>query len=191
MIRPLADIKIPFVTRYRALSLLAVLLLAASSLSGQAWAHPGHMPTEAQDGALVAADSGESGQPNSSSGSPLSAPRRRGPSAMALLGGALALLASVPNRRRTLALAFTFLLGVTASEGAFHALMHLGHLAHASNLVVGPSATQKATTDPESASPAPISLPLLGKAAPERGVPALIEVSLAADRGRAPPTSPA
>jgi hypothetical protein len=176
-------------TRYRAFALLAVLVFAVSSLSAPAWAHPGHMPDEPAGSTLP--ESGELGSPHAAAVTPLAAPRHRGPSAVALLAGALALLANLPDRRRTLALVVTVLLGAAVSEGAFHALLHLRHLAHSDGLVVGPSAAQQAATDPEGTAPATLSLPLVGKAAPERRIAPQIERALASDRGRAPPISPA
>lgn len=182
-------------TLHRAFVLRAVIVLALSSLSAPAWAHPGHTPTAESAGGeparLESPDSFEMGSPGSASATSRSAPRHRGPSAVALLAGALVLLASLPDRRRTLGLALALLLGTAVSEGAVHALLHLKHLAHSDGLAVGHSAAQQAGADLQRAMPATISLPLLGRAAPQRRPAPLTEVAVAPDRGRAPPVSPA
>jgi hypothetical protein len=110
---------------------------------------------------------------------------------VALLAGALALLARLAGRRNALGLALAVLLGTVASEGAFHALAHLQHFAHSDGLAVGLSAAQRAATDPEDAAPRTFSLPLLGKVAPEPRLAPLTEIAVTSDRERAPPISPA
>ena len=181
--------------RRRAFVLVAVLVMAASSFSTPAWAHPVRVP-EAQFAGTAPTPAeapgwSEMGRSNSASSTARSATYHRGPVLVALLAGALALLARSAGRRRTVALALAVLLGTAASEGALHALAHLEHFAHSNGLVVGLSAAQRAATDPEPAAPRALSLPLLGKIAPEPRLVPLAEVAVASDRERAPPISPA
>jgi hypothetical protein len=134
------------VIRRRLLIVLVALGLAVSSAPGVARAHPGHdqVGTAA---ARSAAPLAASGEPDDPPGPVASAARHTSPPSVALAAGALALLASFPHRRRTLALALTALLAIFAFEGAAHAALHLGHFRHGDGLAIGVAIAPPAVTD--------------------------------------------
>ncbi len=181
-------------TRHRLVMLLAAVGLAASSLAGPAWAHPGHGPIgESAVEAAARLAPGHQSEMDPLSPIPVNpraSPRHSAPPAVALVAGALALLASIPHRRRTLALALGLLLALVAFEGAFHAALHLRHLPHADGLAIGASAGQQAAADLASAAPAATPLALLGEAPQPYDAP-VTDVAVSSDQGRAPPVSPA
>jgi hypothetical protein len=102
---------------------------------------------------------------------------------------ALALLATVLVRRRTLAVALAFVLTLAVGEGVLHAALHLGHLPHGDGLAISASLAAPAALDAETDTrTAP---PILLGATPERYDGSVVGVARASDRGRAPPLSPA
>ena len=170
--------------------LLLAALLAASTLVEPVWAHPGH---ESVGGAAAVAAVDPSRADNGEGDALRQASRPSGdhvPSALALVAGAVAFLASLPHRRRTIALVLCVLLALVAFEGAAHAALHLRHLPHADGLAVGPSATQQATADVASVVPTMSSLALL-EATIEHDVAPVADATVAANQGRAPPILPA
>jgi hypothetical protein len=167
------------VTRRYWLILLVVFGLLASGPSGSAWAHPGHGPSAARD---------EDPAPRS-----LDLPfasHHPAPPVRGLAVAALALLTTVLVRRRTLAVALSFVLALAAGEGVFHAALHLGHLPHGDGLAIGSSMAAPAALDAETDTRAAYPPILLG-ATPERDDGSIVGVARASDRGRAPPLSPA
>jgi hypothetical protein len=110
--------------------------------------------------------------------------------AAALLVAALALLASVPQCRRTLALALVLLLSMVSLEGVLHAALHLHHARHADSLAIGASPAQQAAAAPEAEHPSATPVMRLGEVV-ERHVTPAPDVVVASSRGRAPPLSPA
>ena len=112
------------------------------------------------------------------------------PPVRGLAVGALALLATVLPRRKTLAVALAFVLALAAGEGVFHAALHLGHLPHGEGLAIGSSMAAPAALDAETDTRAAYPLILLA-ATPERDDGCIVGVTRASDRGRAPPFSPA
>jgi hypothetical protein len=174
------------VTQHRLLILLATICLAASGLPRPAWAHPGHGPLD--ESAAVRVGFGDPGDPMSRT-SP-SSERHHAPPAIALVAGALALLAGLPRRRRTFAFVLALLLTTVALEGAVHAVLHLRHLPHADGLAIGASAAPQAATDLDSAAPSENILAPLGKAL-ERSVALVTETAITPNQGRAPPAFPA
>lgn len=165
----------------RLLVLLAGLGLAATSLGAPAWAHPGHGPI----GGAAASPQVRTGSRDGGEGEP-ARPREHAPPAAALVAGALALLAGLPHRRRTLALALAAVLATAAFEGVFHAALHLGHVPHTDGLAIGAAAIPPAATDPHAAAPAAPPLARLGEA-PYRYDPAVTDVVVSSNQGRAPP----
>jgi hypothetical protein len=103
---------------------------------------------------------------------------------------ALALLASVPQRRRTLALALVLLLSMVSLEGVLHAALHLHHVRHADGLAIGASPAQQAAAGLEADHPSATPVMLLSEVV-ERDVTPASDVVVASSRGRAPPVSPA
>lgn len=172
-------------TRRYWLILLVVFGLLASGPSGSAWAHPGHGPSAARD---TAQDHVEDPAPRSLD-LPI-APHHPAPSGRALAAGALALLATVLPRRKTLAVALAFVLALAAGEGVFHAALHLGHLPHGDGLAIGSSMAAPAALDAETDTRAAYP-PIVLAGTPERDDGSIVGVARASDRGRAPPFSPA
>jgi len=176
----------------RRFMLLLGVGLAVVYLTAPAWAHPGHD----SPGAASASDglhaSGQSATAPESRGVADSweALRRQAPSSAALVLGALAFLATMPHRRRALALALIGLLGTVSLEGVFHAALHLHHVRHADNLAISASPAQQSAADLDTEGPAAIPDTLLVEVA-ERYDPPPTAVVLASNRGRAPPISPA
>ena len=174
----------------RLFALLACVALALSSLSGPAWAHPGHDST---DGAGTAASTGilspgqqETERASQGAAGSWGARRQKLPATTALVAAALALLGAIPYRRRALALVLVLLLTAVSFEGLLHAVLHLHHVRHADSLAIGASPAQQTATalDPERPGPAPDAL--LVEVAERYDTPA-IGVVVAANRGRAPP----
>ena len=176
--------------RYRLLILLVVAGVAVTGLPRPGWAHPGHEPARASAaGATVLLASGQQIEVDASTRTP-GAPRHKAPSAIALLAGALGLLAGLPHRRRTLALILALLLVTMASEGAVHATLHLRHLPHADGLAIGASAIQQAAADLGCVVAIAIPLAPSGET-PERDVACVTDATIVTNPGRAPPVSPA
>jgi len=160
----------------RRLGLMPVLaVLAVLCLVAPAGAHPGH---DAADGFHAASP------PNDASAWPPL--RHHGPAAAALLVAAGSILASVPHRRRVLALTVVLLLSMVSLEGVLHAALHLHHVRHAGSLAIGASPAQLPAVgpDPEAPSASPVVLigGIVGHA--DRIVASVV---LASSRGRAPP----
>jgi hypothetical protein len=178
------------VTPRRALTLLLGVGLAVLVLTPPAWAHPGHGPTDsapALDGLHAAHQSSQESESATESWETL---RRQAPVSAAVLVAALALLASVPQRRRALAVALVLLLSMVSLEGVLHAALHLHHVRHADGLAIGASPAQQAATGPEADHPSTIPVMLLSEVV-ERHVTPVSDVVVAASRGRAPPLAPA
>ena len=177
-------------TPRRVLTLLLGVGLAVLCLTPPAWAHPGHGPAGdalAIDGLHAGPPAGVEREVAAESWETL---RRHAPVAAALLVAALALLASVPQRRRTLALALVLLLSMVSLEGVLHAALHLHHVRHADGLAIGASPAQQAAAGPEADHPSATPVMLLSEVV-ERHVTPAPDVVVASSRGRAPPVSPA
>jgi hypothetical protein len=175
------------VTRHRRLIVLVALGLAVSSAPGTARAHPGHDQIDeapARSAAPLAASGEADGarQP----GSVALAARHATPPSVALAAGAFALLASFPNRRRTLALALTVLLAIVAFEGAAHAALHLGHSRHGDRLAIGVATAPPAVTDLHDPVPAAIP-PVPREPAPQQDIVHATDRTVVLTQGRAPP----
>jgi hypothetical protein len=178
------------VNRHRLLVLVVAASLAAASLARPACAHPGHdASSEYSGGITVRSASGDESAWGPMSRTPRG-PRHGAPSAVALAAGAVSFLASLPHRRRTLALVVALLLALTAFGGAAHAALHLRHLPHPDGLTIGPSATPQAAVDLDGTVPAVSPLAPLGTMV-ERDVAAAAGAVVIADQGRAPPVVPA
>ena len=172
----------------RLLILLAGVGLALASLSGPAWAHPGHDSIGGGGvGTSPGVESGdhrETGRPIESALGSRSGLRPQGQSAAVLVAAAVGLLALIP-RRRALALSLVLLLGVVAFEGVFHAVLHLHHVRHADSLAIGtPTAQPAACLDTEG--PGAVPEIVLAEVAERYDSPAS-GVVFASNRGRAPP----
>src|SRR5262245_11702236 len=94
----------------RLLVLLAAISLVGVALPESGWAHPGHAPIaraahEATAPRAVSVASSVTHQPAVCLGDPHPAPRHHMPPRVAFVVGALMVLAALPDRRRTLALA--------------------------------------------------------------------------------------
>jgi hypothetical protein len=179
--------RIAAVTSRRVLTLLVGLGLALLCLTPSARAHPGHGPTDAalaRDGLRAAQQSPPESESAAESWQTLG---RHAPATAALLVAALALLASVSQRRRVLAVALVLLLSMVLLEGVLHATLHLQHVRHADGLAIGASPAQQAAADPDHPSAAPVML--LGEIV-ERYVAPAPDVVVASSRSRAPPVSP-
>ncbi|HXJ80906.1 MAG TPA: hypothetical protein VMS64_19790 [Candidatus Methylomirabilis sp.] len=177
-------------SRLRLLLLLVTASLAISSLASPACAHPGHdADGESAVGVPVRPALGEEGAGGPPPHAPRG-PRHHAPPAVALVAGALALLANLPHRRRTLAIALALLLALTAFEGAAHAALHLRHVPHTDGLAIGVSASPQASVDLDGTVPAVSPLVPLGEVV-ERGVAPAVGAIVAANQGRAPPVFPA
>ena len=180
------------VTRQRVMTLLVGIGLAVLCLAPPAWAHPGHGPpgvASASDG-LHAPGRPETSPESWDVADSWEGLRRHAPASAALVVGALALLATMPHRRRVLALALIGLLGMVSLEGAVHAALHLHQVRHADNLAIGASPVQQSAADLDTEGPAAVPDTLLVEVA-ERYDPPATAVVLASNRGRAPPISPA
>lgn len=116
--------------------------------------------------------------------------RHHAPPIVALVAGAVVLLAAIPDRRRTLALVLGLLLATVTFEGAFHAALHLRHLPHADGLAIGASPIQQAATDPKDAVPV-AAVPALLAEAPVHYEARVPDIDVTVNHGRAPPLSPA
>ena len=177
-------------TRQRVLLVLLGIGLALSSLSVSAWAHPWHPLLE---GSATASQTNvqsprhlEREPPSQASANRQVTPHHPAPSALALVAGALTLLAGIARHRRPLALTLALLLGLVAFEGVFHAALHLRWLPHPDSLAIGAAATPQALADLEvegAAAPPPT---LFGKT-PERYNAPVSDVAAASNQGRAPP----
>jgi hypothetical protein len=176
--------RIASVTRHPLLILLVAIGLAASAFPEGASAHRGHAPAaESTRPPDPAAHHGPAGP------SPTE-PAARHAAAVALAAGALALLASLPRRQRTLAFALAALLALAAGEGATHAALHLGHVPHTDSLAIGASPGLQAVADLD---PVPVATPPLAvrqETLPPEVAPAT-GITITANHGRAPPCRPA
>jgi hypothetical protein len=110
--------------------------------------------------------------------------------AIALVAGALALLAGIARRPRALALTLAMLLGLVAFEGVFHAALHLRQLPHPDSLAIGAGAMPPTLAELEVEGAAAPPLTLFGKT-PERYDAPVSDVGAASSQGRAPPVGPA
>jgi hypothetical protein len=176
------------VIRRVALAVSAVIALVVSALSGPAWAHPevdsprpsaharADRPDQPEHAALPAHRAGT--------------PPNQGPSAIAVAAGALALLASLPNRRRTLGLALALAVSAAALEGMTHAALHVGHVGHADGLAIDASAIPPGLVDLHPEPPGRVALVRRGEV-PQRPDAPVADAALAAARQRAPPASAA
>jgi len=178
----------------RLLVLLAVIGLTLAGLD-IAWAHPGHAPmtASAHDTPAVHAESLAPSKANPPAPCTLDsrpASRHHVPPAVALVAGALTMLAALPHRRRTLAFALALLLATVASEGMFHAALHLRHVPHADGLTIGAAPIPPAVQGPEGAEPvAPVFARLTE--GPRHYDASLPDITVGVKQGRAPPLSPA
>jgi hypothetical protein len=112
------------------------------------------------------------------------------PAPLALVAGALTLLAGIARRRRSLALTLALLLGLVAFEGVFHAALHLHQLPHADRLAIGAAASPQALADFEVEGAAAPRLTLFGQTPERYGAP-VSDIAAASNQGRAPPLGPA
>ena len=176
-------------TPRRVLMLLVGLGLALLCLTPSAWAHPGHGPTDALplDGFHASQPSPQESAGPAESWQTL---RRHAPASAALLVAGLALLASMPQRRRALAVALVLLLSMVSLEGVLHAALHLHHLRHADSLAIGASPAQQAATGPDPDHPSATPVMLLSDIFEHYLAPAP-DVVVTSSRSRAPPVSPA
>ena len=181
-------------TRRRVLLVLLGVGLAVSSLSESAWAHPWLPLFEGSPAAtqtdLESPRHIELESPSQGSANGEVTPHHPAAPAIALVAGALALLAGIARRRRALALTLALLLGLVAFEGVFHAALHLRHLAHPDSLAIGAGATPPTLADLEVEGAAAPPLTLFGKT-PERYDAPVSDVGAASSQGRAPPVGPA
>ena len=152
----------------RFVRLVAGVALALSVLAAPAWAHPGHDST----GGPAAGD----------------ALGQHSPPAMALITGALAFLAAIPQRRRALALSLALLLATVSLEGLLHAALHLHNVKHSQSLAIGASPAQQAATRPDTEGPSATPVIRLIDVAKLYDAP-VPDVAVASNRGRAPPLS--
>lgn len=183
-------------TRRRVLPILLGVGLALSGLSASAWAHPWHplfegSPTASQTD-IQSPRHLEREPPSQASANGQVTPHHPAPPAIALVAGALTLLAGIARSRRTLALTLALLLGLVAFQGVFHAALHLRQLPHPDSLAIGATATPQALAladlEVEGATAPPLTL--FGKT-PERYNALVSEVAAASNQGRAPPVGPA
>lgn len=167
--------------------------LALSSLSGPAWAHPGHDSIGGAGAGTSAGvespDQGETGRPIKSATGSWNGLRQQIPSATVPVALAVFFLALMPHRRGALALSLVLLFGVVSFEGVFHAVLHLHHVRHADSLAIGASTAQPAAS---LATEEPGAVPeiVLAEVAERYDSPAS-DIVFASNRGRAPPISPA
>ena len=108
----------------------------------------------------------------------------------AFLVAALALLASVPQRRRALAVALVLLLSMVSLEGMLHAALHLHHVRHADGLAIGASPAQQTAAGPDPDHPSATPVMLLSEVV-ERYVAPVPDVVVAEAAVAHPPVSPA
>jgi hypothetical protein len=177
-------------TRRRRLLVLAGVWLVVASFSSPAWAHPGHdslagTPARASVGGEPPDHRAEEGTAESRD-----ALGRHSPPPAALVLGALALLAALPDRRRVLGCVLVVLLTMVSLEGVLHAALHLHHVQHADSLAIGVSPAQQAAAglDTEGASATPVIL--LSEVVKDYDAP-VPNIVVSSSLGRAPPTSPA
>jgi hypothetical protein len=152
--------------RLRLVGLIGCLALALTVLAAPAWAHPGH---EAADVPLAGDTQGSHTVPTA-----------------ALIAGALAFLAALPQRRRTLALALALSLAALSLEGVLHAALHLQHVRHAQSLSIGASPALRVAPRAEASLPSATPVVRLMPVA-ERYEPPAPDIFVASSRGRAPP----
>ncbi len=175
--------------RHRLVTFAAGIGLALSALAGTALAHTGlDSPAAAASTPLFPDQVPQSAPAPATAPYPPVAPRDHGLPLSALVVAGFALLAALPNRRRTLALALTLLLATVTFEAVAHAALHLGHLGHADGLVIDASAVPPAVLDVDTA---PLrSSPLAPRGvAPEWADAGLSDGAPLSARERAPPTS--
>jgi hypothetical protein len=82
------------------------------------------------------------------------------------------------------------MLALLAGEGVAHAALHLGHVAHGDGLAIGASASAPTVIDSGAEARAARPAPAMG-AVPECRSRVAATVTRPADRGRAPPPTPA
>jgi hypothetical protein len=158
--------------------------LAVLCLTAPAWAHPGHDST-AGAGALDGFHAPDHGGADT-----WEALRRHAPASATLVVAALALLATMPHRRRAFALALVLLLSMVSLEGVLHATLHLHQVRHADSLAIGASPAQQAAGDPDTKGPSATPVILLSEVVERCDAP-VPDTVVSCSRGRAPPTSPA
>ncbi len=179
-------------TLRRFLLLLAVVGQIVARLD-IAWAHPGHGPmtASAHDTPTMHAESFVPSKANPPAPGALDSrqgSRHHVPPAVALVAGALTLLAALPHRRRTLAFALALLLATVAFEGVFHAALHLRHVPHADGLTIGAAPVPPVIQAPEGAeSVAPVFARL--SEGPRHYHASLPDITVGVQQGRAPPIS--
>jgi hypothetical protein len=154
--------------RRRLAGLAAGVALALSVLAAPAWAHHGHDST---------------GGP--ATGNALG---QHTPPAVALIAGALAFLAAIPQRRRALAWSLALLLATVSLEGMLHAALHLHKVTHSQSLAIGASPAQQAATRPDTEGPSATPVMRLIEIVELYHAP-VPDVAVASNRGRAPPLS--
>lgn len=179
-------------TQRRFTMLMLGVGLAVLCLTAPAWAHPGHDSTAgagAVDG-FHAPDQSEAVPGSSGVAHTWEALRRHAPASATLVVAALALLATMPHRRRAFALALVLLLSMVSLEGVLHATLHLHQVRHADSLAIGASPAQQAAGDPDTKGPSATPVILLSEVVERCDAP-VPDTVVSCSRGRAPPTSPA
>ena len=163
--------------------------LAVHCLTAPAWAHPGHDASAAPDGLHPPGRSETAPDRQSAAGS-WEALHRHAPASAALVVAALALLATMPHRRRALVLALVLLLSMVSLEGVLHAAMHLHHVRHTDGLAIGASPAQQVAAGPDTEGPSPTPVVRLSGVVEPYDAP-VPDIVVSSSRGRAPPARPA
>jgi hypothetical protein len=173
----------------QSLRLLLGVALAVLCLTAPAWAHPGHDSPGAAS-APNGLHAGDRSAPEWGGAHSWETLPRHAPPSAGLVVAALYLLATMPHRRRALALAVALLLSIVSLEGVLHAALHLHHVRHADSLAIGASPAQPAAADPDTEKPSATPVILLGEVAGRYDDP-IPDLVVSSGRGRAPPPSPA